>query len=63
MQLLDAAKGMAYLHLFTPPVVHRDLKTPNLLVDRHWHVKVKGCGWQGPAGSSWLFPMLRPLVY
>jgi serine/threonine protein kinase len=34
------AKGMNYLHTSHPPVVHRDLKTPNLLVDRHWVVKV-----------------------
>lgn len=37
---LDAAKGMHYLHRSDPPVIHRDLKSPNLLVDRHWRVKV-----------------------
>lgn len=37
---LDAAKGMLYLHAHAPPIIHRDLKTPNLLVDRHWRVKV-----------------------
>ncbi|CAL5206185.1 unnamed protein product [Lathyrus oleraceus] len=37
---LDVAKGMNYLHTSHPPVVHRDLKSPNLLVDRHWVVKV-----------------------
>lgn len=36
----DAAKGMLYLHSRHPPVVHRDLKSANLLVDAHWHVKV-----------------------
>ncbi|KAJ1489746.1 kinase-like domain-containing protein, partial [Baffinella frigidus] len=30
---LDAAKGMLYLHTLLPPVLHRDLKSPNLLVD------------------------------
>ncbi|GAB4821070.1 hypothetical protein N2152v2_008116 [Parachlorella kessleri] len=37
---LDAAKGMLYLHLHKPPIIHRDLKSPNLLVDKHWKVKV-----------------------
>jgi serine/threonine protein kinase len=37
---LDAAKGMHYLHEHSPPIIHRDLKSPNLLVDKHWRVKV-----------------------
>ncbi|KAI3454139.1 hypothetical protein Pfo_010802 [Paulownia fortunei] len=34
------AKGMNYLHTSHPIIVHRDLKTPNLLVDKNWVVKV-----------------------
>jgi hypothetical protein len=41
-QALDAAKGMLYLHAHAPPIIHRDLKSPNLLVDKHWRVKVSG---------------------
>ena len=37
---LDAAKGMRYLHGSNPPRVHRDLKSPNLLVSDKWVVKV-----------------------
>lgn len=28
------AVGMNYLHLKKPPVIHRDVKSPNVLVDR-----------------------------
>jgi serine/threonine protein kinase len=31
---------MNYLHNSIPTVVHRDLKSPNLLVDKNWTVKV-----------------------
>ncbi|KAI5084308.1 hypothetical protein GOP47_0000477 [Adiantum capillus-veneris] len=37
---LDIAKGVNYLHRLNPPIVHRDLKSPNLLVDKMWTVKV-----------------------
>jgi len=37
---LDAARGMNYLHKCSPVIVHRDLKSPNLLVDKNWVVKV-----------------------
>lgn len=37
---LDAAKGMLYLHISQPPILHRDLKSANLLVSKHWKVKV-----------------------
>lgn len=29
---LDIACGMDYMHAQTPPVMHLDLKTPNILV-------------------------------
>uniref|UniRef100_A0A453NSF0 Protein kinase domain-containing protein n=1 Tax=Aegilops tauschii subsp. strangulata TaxID=200361 RepID=A0A453NSF0_AEGTS len=35
----DVAKGMNYLHTSHPTIVHRDLKSPNLLVDKNWVVK------------------------
>ena len=35
-----AAKGMLCLHRQNPPIIHRDLKSPNLLVDDGWRTKV-----------------------
>ena len=37
---LGAAAGMCYLHNCSPPIIHRDLKSPNLMVDRYFRVKV-----------------------
>lgn len=37
-------RGMAYMHGFTPVVMHRDLKSSNLLVDDHWTVKCADFG-------------------
>ena len=38
--LVDAARGMDYLHSLNPPIIHRDLKSHNLLVNEYWRVKV-----------------------
>lgn len=40
----DAAKGMNYLHKHNPPIIHRDLKSQNLLVDDFLNVKVTDFG-------------------
>ncbi|XP_049935972.1 probable serine/threonine-protein kinase SIS8 isoform X2 [Nymphaea colorata] len=41
---MDIARGMNYLHHCNPPIIHRDLKSSNLLVDRNWTVKVGDFG-------------------
>ncbi|KAI9122931.1 hypothetical protein K1719_005820 [Acacia pycnantha] len=41
---LDIARGVNYLHHCSPPIIHRDLKSSNLLVDRNWTVKVGDFG-------------------
>ncbi|GIL59368.1 hypothetical protein Vafri_14252 [Volvox africanus] len=38
------ARGMAYLHSRTPPILHLDLKSPNVLVDDRWRVKIADFG-------------------
>lgn len=42
--LADCAQGVAYLHACTPPIIHRDLKSPNLLVAPDYSVKVADFG-------------------
>ncbi|GJS67767.1 PAS domain-containing protein tyrosine kinase family protein [Tanacetum coccineum] len=41
---MDIARGMNYLHHCQPPIIHRDLKSSNLLVDKNWTVKVGDFG-------------------
>lgn len=35
---------MNYLHRSEPPIIHRDLKSHNFLVDENWKVKVSDFG-------------------
>ncbi|KAK3118611.1 hypothetical protein QOZ80_9BG0702390 [Eleusine coracana subsp. coracana] len=42
---LDAARGIEYMHVYAvPPVIHRDVKSANILLDDAWTAKVADFG-------------------
>ena len=42
---LEIAKGVNYLHSFNPPILHRDLKSLNILLNKNLEVKIADFGW------------------
>lgn len=41
---LDACRAVAYLHSFSPPLLHRDIKTDNFLLDKYSVLKLTDFG-------------------
>ncbi|KAJ1685939.1 hypothetical protein LUZ63_017329 [Rhynchospora breviuscula] len=42
---LDAARGIEYMHAFAvPPIIHRDIKSANILLDKNWVAKIADFG-------------------
>eukprot|EP00001_Collodictyon_triciliatum_P017116 03202_6 len=50
--LSDISKGMQYLHMSNPPIIHHDLKGPNILVDDRNRLKVSDFGLTTFQGSN-----------
>ncbi|KAG6957675.1 hypothetical protein JG687_00009839 [Phytophthora cactorum] len=42
--MVDSSRGMHFLHSSKPPILHRDLKSVNLLIDADWRCKVSDFG-------------------
>ncbi|CAI8596887.1 unnamed protein product [Vicia faba] len=42
---LDAARGIEYIHNYAvPPIIHRDIKSSNILLDSKWNARVSDFG-------------------
>ncbi|CAN4094393.1 unnamed protein product [Withania somnifera] len=61
---LDAARGIEYLHNYAvPPIIHRDIKSSNILIDANWTARVSdfGLSLMGPESNRGYSSDSRPL--
>jgi len=51
--IVGIARGLAYLHEeLQPPIIHRDIKATNILLDKNYNPKI------ADFGLAYLFPTL-----
>lgn len=58
--LLDVARGLFFLHARTPAMLHRDIKSPNVLYDDSWRAKVSDFGARAPRACAPRAPASHP---
>ena len=44
VHIAEMACGLGFLHSCSPPIFHRDLKSQNILLDKHYQVKISDFG-------------------
>ncbi|ETI44719.1 TKL protein kinase [Phytophthora nicotianae P1569] len=49
---LDMAEGLVYLHSFDPTIIHRDIKSRNVLLNHEWEAKLSDFGISREASES-----------
>jgi serine/threonine protein kinase len=63
LSLSLATAGLSHLHSLAPPLIHRDFKTSNVLVDENFIAKVSDAGihrlLRGPDGGAVAAPASR----
>jgi ankyrin repeat protein/tRNA A-37 threonylcarbamoyl transferase component Bud32 len=64
----DIASGMYYLHTKNPPIIHRDLTSANVLLDKNYRAKVTDFGLSKEiqavmSGTTGALPWLAPEVF